>query len=243
VQGRTLDDSERARKRHTQIDMESLVSDARNQRDLPAAGLQTGRELVVADPSSNTVRNLQRLEQERLEQERLERERLERERLERLEQERLEQERLERERLEQERLEQERLEQERLEQERLERERLDRKKLQESFAQKLREQEKIDQEKQEQKKREQEQEKRELDRRKGERQQRERREQGRWEQEKTVESEGGLAAESTPRPRRRQVKLYSPLFILASSPLQDPTPLAQTPDSVWITFKIWERGV
>jgi hypothetical protein len=223
VQGRTLDDSERARKRHTQIDMESLVSDARNQRDLPAAGLQTGRELVVADPSSNTVRNLQRLEQERLEQERLERERLEQERLERLEQERLEQERLERERLEQERLEQERLEQERLEQERLEqerleqerleRERLERKKLQESFAQKLREQEKLDQEKQEQKKREQEQkkreqeqEKRELDRRKGERQRRERREQGRWEQEKTIESEGGLAAESTkPRPQRRQV--------------------------------------
>jgi hypothetical protein len=92
---------------------------------------------------------------------------------------------LERERLE--RLEQERLELERLEQERLE-------------------QEKLDQEKQEQKKREQEQEKLELDRRKGERQRRERREQGRREQEKTIESEGGLAAESTePRPRRRQV--------------------------------------
>ncbi len=130
MQGRTLNDSERARTRHTQINMESLVSDAGNQRDLPAAGLQTGRELVIADPSLTTVRNLQRLEQERLEQERLEQERLDRERLE----------------------------QGRLEQERLERERLERKKLQESFAQKLREQEKLDQEKreQEQKKREQE---------------------------------------------------------------------------------------
>jgi hypothetical protein len=121
---------------------------------------------------------------------------------------------------------------------------LEREKLQESFAQKLREQGKIDQEKQEQKKGEQEQKKRELDRRKGERQRRERREQGRWEQEKTIESEGGLVAESTePRPRRRQVRLYSLLLISASSLLQDPTPLAQTPDSVWITFKVRERGV
>jgi uncharacterized protein YjbI with pentapeptide repeats len=319
VQGRTLKDSERARKRHTQIDMESVVAGVTgNQRGLSAAGLQSGRELVVADPSSNTVRNLEerleqerleqerrerleqgRLERERLEQERLERERLEQERLEqerleqekleqerleqerleqeRLEQERLEQERLERERLEQEKLEQERLEQERLEQERLEQERLEqerleqerlerleqerlgrleqerlgREKLQEGFAQKLQEQEKLDQEKQgqkkreqEQKRREQEQEKRELDKRKGERQRRERREQGRWEQEKTIESERGLAAESTePRPRRRQVRLYSPSLISASSLLQDPTPLAQTPDSVWITFKVRERGV
>jgi Protein of unknown function (DUF3723) len=200
VQGRTLNDSDRAKKRHTQIDMESLVS---------AAGLQSGGELVVADSSSNTV-------QESLEQERLEQERLEQEKLERLEQERLE-----------------------------------RVKLQESFAQKLREQEKIDQEKQEQKKREQEQkqrelelEKRDLERRKGERQRRERREQGRSEQEKTVVLEGDLAAESTePRPRRRQVRLYSPSLISASSLRQDPTPLAQTPDSVWITFKVRERGV
>jgi hypothetical protein len=67
--------------------MESLVSDASgNQRSLFAAGLQSGRELVVADSSLNTVQ--ERLEQERLE--RLEQERLERERLERLEQERLE---------------------------------------------------------------------------------------------------------------------------------------------------------
>jgi hypothetical protein len=220
LQGRTLNDLKRAKKRHTQIDMESLVSDASgNQRGVSAAGLQSGRELVVANSSSNTVQ-------------------------EGLEQESLEQERLERERLEQERLEREKLE-------RLEQERLERVKLQESFAQKLREQEKIDQEKKEQMKREQEQkqqeleqEKRELERRKGERQRRERREQGRWEQEKTVESEGGLAAESTePRPRRRQVRLYSPLLFSAGSLLQDPTPLAQTPDSVWITFKVWERGV
>jgi len=109
--------------------------------------------------------------------------------------------------------------------ERLEQERLERARLQESFAQKLREQEKIDQEKQEQKRRE-------LDRRKGERQRRERREQGRWEQEKTIESEGGLAAESTEqRPTRRQVSLYSPSLISASSLLQDPTPLAHVQGS------------
>jgi hypothetical protein len=241
VQERILNDSERVRKRYTQIDMESLVSGAiGDQRGLSAVGLQSGRELVVADSSSNTVRDPQeRLERERLEQERLEQERLEQERLE---QERLEQERLEQDRLEQERLEQDRLEQERLE--RLERERLERMKLQESFVQKLREQEKIDQERQEQKKQDLEQEKRELDRRKGERQRRERREQGRWEQEKTIELEGGLVAESTEkRPRRRQVKLYSLLLISASSLLQDPTPLAQAPDSVWITFKVRERGV
>jgi hypothetical protein len=82
--------------------MESLVSGAiGNQSGLSTAGLQSGRELVVADPSSNTIRNLQErfeqkiLEQERLGQERLEQERLEQERTEWLEQERLEQKRLE----------------------------------------------------------------------------------------------------------------------------------------------------
>ncbi|KAE8440544.1 hypothetical protein EG329_007250 [Mollisiaceae sp. DMI_Dod_QoI] len=203
IQGRTLDDLGRARKRHTQIDMESLTPGA----------FASGRELVVADPSSNIVRNLQEgLEQERLEQERLE-------------QERVENERVENERLE--RLEQERLEQERVENERLEQERLERERLQENFVQELRKQEKIDKEQQDRKKREQEQERRERDKRKGERQRRERREQGRWEEEKIIESEGGPVAESTnPRPRRRQ----------------DPTPPAQTPDSVWITFKIREQG-
>ena len=238
VERRALNDSERTRKRHTQIDMESLdaignqrglviVGQAQERQhytgqEIPGSNLQSGRELVLADPSNLQAPVNNRLEQEglegleraRLEQERLEQERLEQERLEqeRLERERLEQERLERERLEQERLEQERLE--RLEQERLELERLERERLElERLEQERLELEKLDQEKQDQKKREQEQKKREqelekleLDRRKGERQRRQRREQGRREQEKTIESEGGLAAESTePRPRRRQV--------------------------------------
>jgi hypothetical protein len=95
------------------------------------------------------------------------------------------------------------------------------------------------------------QERRELDRREAVRQRQERRDQRRWEQEKTIESEGNPEpAESyrntpveTTRPRRRQVRLYSLSLISVSSLLQDPTPLAQTPDSVWITFKVRERGV
>ena len=80
-----------------------------------AAGsnLQSGRELVVIDPSSDTTRNPQTPandqtsgRQERLEWERLEQEKREQERLEhkKQEQERLEKERLEKEKQEQEML-------------------------------------------------------------------------------------------------------------------------------------------
>jgi hypothetical protein len=103
VERRALNDSEWARKRHTQIDMESLDA-IRNQRglvivgqaqerqhytgqEIPGSNLQSGRELVLADPS-----NLQAPVNNRLEQEGLEG--LERARLERMEQERLEQERI-----------------------------------------------------------------------------------------------------------------------------------------------------
>ena len=95
----TLKDSERTRKRHTQIDIESVASAARQAQEHQqaqtddytgqrAAGsnLQSGRELVVIDPSSDTTRNPQtpandqtsgrqeRLEWERLEQEKREQE-------------------------------------------------------------------------------------------------------------------------------------------------------------------------
>ena len=165
--------------------MESVVTGATgNQRGLSTTGLQSGRELVVADPSSNTVRNLhERLEQEKLEQER--QERLEQERLE-LEQERLEQERLEQVRLEQVRLEQVRLEHERLEQERLEllriEERLERDEVQERLAQALQVQGNLEQEKQNQQQRE----KQEQERQEEERRRQETREKGRREQEKSL---------------------------------------------------------
>ncbi|PSS27714.1 hypothetical protein M430DRAFT_38457 [Amorphotheca resinae ATCC 22711] len=201
------------------IYIESILADASGKQKGFSAQTndyqQLVRELVAKDPSSDTAGDSQAIisDESGGRQERLEWERLEQERLAITEQERLEKEMLEWARLEQEKRDQERLEWA---------------KLQESFAQKLREQEKIDQEEQEQENREQEQENRDLDKRRIERQGRERREQGRWEQEKTIESEGGLAAERTePRPRRRQ----------------DPTPLAQTLDLVWIMFKGRERGV
>ncbi|KAF8866678.1 hypothetical protein BDZ45DRAFT_795699 [Acephala macrosclerotiorum] len=94
-QEKSLEDSERIRKRYTQIDIKGVVSGAaRNQMGLSAAGQaqerrrdqtddQSGRELVIADPGSNAARNPQASvndqttgRQEKLEQERLEREKL-----------------------------------------------------------------------------------------------------------------------------------------------------------------------
>jgi hypothetical protein len=133
-QTKTIKDSERARKRHTQIDMESVVSAARQAQERQQAqiddytgqrtagsSLESGRELVVVDPSSDTTRNLQTPvnNQTSGRQERLEQERLEHKKQERMEKERLEQERLEQERLLEQRLERERLEQEKLEQEKV----------------------------------------------------------------------------------------------------------------------------
>ena len=204
-QEKTVNDSERARKRHTQIDMESVVSGgAGNQRSLSTAGpaqelqqARTGDQHMgqeTAEPNLRLENDQASGRQERLEWERLERERQKQRRLqqERLEQERLQQERLEQERLEQERLEQERLEQERLEQERLEQERLE----QERLEQERLEQERLEQGKRDQEKREQERLKREKfqerfaqklqeqEKLEQEKQEREKREKDRQEQEK-----------------------------------------------------------
>jgi len=230
-QEKALEDSERARKRHTQIDMKSLIlgGSTGNQRGLssadqgqehqqaqaedqqpgqstPGPNLLLDWELVAADSGSNADLNPRTTAIE-------EQERLERERREQLEQERLEYQQEKPEQEQCERREQEHQDQEK----KRERQKLEREQLQERLAQNLREQEKLEQEKLEQEKLEQEkleQEKQEQEKREQERQQEERlrtetREQDRREQEK--------ALEDSERARKRHTQIDMKSLILGGS--------------------------